>query len=93
MVQKQLQEVLYKKRYSFKFRNIHRKTPVLESLFNKALKETPTQVFSCKLCDIFKNIYFEEHLRVAAFVVNKDAMTASSVTVHLAINYFPKKFH
>ena len=30
-------------------------------------KETPTtQVFSCKICEIFKNTYFEEHLRMAA---------------------------
>ena len=28
--------------------------------------ETPTQVFSCKICEIFKNIYFDEHLRMAA---------------------------
>ena len=25
-------------------------------------KETPTQVFSCEICKIFKNIYLEEHL-------------------------------
>ena len=29
-------------------------------------KETPTQVFSCEYCKIFKNTYFEEHLRTAA---------------------------
>ena len=28
-------------------------------------KETPTRVFSCKICEIFKNTYFEEHLRTA----------------------------
>ena len=54
--------------------NIHRKTPVLESLFNKVaglkacnyIKETPTQVFSCEYYKIFKNTYFEKHLRAAA---------------------------
>ena len=30
--------------------------------------ETPTQVFSCEYCEIFKNTYFEEHLRTAANV-------------------------
>ena len=31
-------------------------------------KETPTQVFSCETCEIFKNfIYFEEHLQMTAF--------------------------
>ena len=31
-------------------------------------KETPTQVFSCGYCKVFKNTYFEEHLRTAASV-------------------------
>ena len=33
------------------------------------IKETPTQVFPCEYCEIFKNTYFEEHLRTAAFVL------------------------
>ena len=46
------------------------------SLFNKVAglkacnvikKETPTQVFSCEYCDIFKSTYFEEHKRRNAF--------------------------
>ena len=48
--------------------NMHRKTPVLGSLFNKvaglrAQKETPGQLFSCECCEIFKNSFFIEHLR------------------------------
>ena len=35
----------------------------LESLFDKFV---PTQVFSCKYCEIFKDIYFEEDLQTAA---------------------------
>ena len=35
----------------------------LESVFNKVV---PTQVFSSEYCKIFKNTYFEEHLRTAA---------------------------
>ena len=31
--------------------------------------ETPTQVFSCKDCKIFKNTYFEKHLRTVASTV------------------------
>ena len=45
----------------------------MESLFNNVAgltscnyKETPTQVFSYGICEIFKNTYFEEHLRVVA---------------------------
>ena len=49
---------------------------MLESLFNKVadLKvpseplETLTQVFSDEYCEIFKIIYFEEHLRTSASV-------------------------
>ena len=29
-------------------------------------KEIPTQVFSCEYCEIFKDTYFEEHLRTTA---------------------------
>ena len=44
---------------------------MLESLFKIKLqaglqyyqKETPTQVFSCEIYEVFKNTYFEEHLR------------------------------
>ena len=43
------------------------KKPVLESLFNK-VAGTPTQVFSCEICEIFKNTYFEEHMRTTASV-------------------------
>ena len=34
-------------------------------------KETPTQVLSCELCEIFKNSFFTEHLRVTASVKYK----------------------
>ena len=50
-----------------KFRNIHRKTYVLESLFSKtgdlnAYKETPIQVFSYEYCKIFKNTFLPEYI-------------------------------
>ena len=32
-------------------------------------KEIPTQELSCGYCEIFKNTYFEEHLRTAASVL------------------------
>ena len=32
------------------------------------IKKTLTQVFSCEYCEIFKNTYFEEHLRTAASI-------------------------
>ena len=30
---------------------------------------TPAEVFFCEFCEVFKNTYFVEHLRTAAFVV------------------------
>ena len=33
-------------------------------------KDTPTQVFSCEYCEIFKNTYLEEHLRTTDFINN-----------------------
>ena len=62
------------KNFQSEFRNIHRKTHVLEPLFNKVagfkacnfIKETPTQEFSYEYCEIFKKTYFEKHLRTAA---------------------------
>ena len=60
-----------------KFHKFHRKRPALWSLFlinpeglQIYLKETPTQAFSCKIYDIFKNAYFEEHLRTGGFTLN-----------------------
>ena len=32
-------------------------------------KEAPTQLFSCEYCEIFKNTYFQEHLRMTASVL------------------------
>ena len=46
------------------WKKFHRNTPVLETLFNKVYwKETPTQVLSYEICEIFKNTSFENHLR------------------------------
>ena len=68
--QKQPPEVLHMKSCSKRFCNIQRKTPVLESLFN-FIKSGIFQVCFLLLhqvfsCEIFVNIYFEEHLRTAA---------------------------
>ena len=37
--------------------------------FNKVFikKETLAQMFSCEFCEIFKNIFFVEHLRATTF--------------------------
>ena len=33
------------------------------------LKESPTKVFSCEICEILKSIYLEEHLQTTASVL------------------------
>ena len=46
-----------------KFRNIHRKAPLLEQLYEK---ETPIQVFFFEYCKIFKKSFFHRASPVAA---------------------------
>ena len=50
---------------SQKFWKFHRKTPVLESLFNKVAGLTAL-LKSCEIFTFFKNAYFEEHQLMAA---------------------------
>ena len=58
-----------------------------ESLINKVVglhfikKETPTQVFFCEYCEIFKNTYFEKHLRTTAFVNSRAAVFQESLAL------------
>ena len=47
-------------------RSSHRRCSV-----NFIKKETLTQVFSCKLFELFKNTFFKEHLRTTASVVGR----------------------
>ena len=58
-----------------------------ESLINKVVglhfikKETPTQVFFCEYCEIFKNTYFEKHLRTTASVNSRAAVFQESLAL------------
>ena len=65
------------------FCKINRKTPVLESLFNKVtglypatlLKEnTPIQVFSDEFSEIFKTSFLIKHLQATASVLRKNIL-------------------
>ena len=55
-----------------------------ESLFNKVAgvkkKKTLTQVFSSEFCEVFKNIYFTEHLRTTVSVYGANGI-GSNVSV------------
>ena len=59
--------------FFLKFRNIHKKTQMLENLLNKVtdpqtcnfIKESPTQVFSCDYCQIFQKSFFHRTPQVA----------------------------
>ena len=54
-----------------------------QSLFSNK-RETPTKIFSCEFCKIFKNTYFVEHLRT-----NASAPVAS--INYCKITLFPKQ--
>ena len=58
-------KLVCEKKCSLKFRKIHRKTLVPESLFHK---RDLTHVFSCEFCEIFKNTFFTELLRTIVSV-------------------------
>ena len=57
--------MFFEKSCSWKFHKIHGKTPVPEPC-NFIKKDTLTQFFSCEFSEIFKNIFFTEHLRTTA---------------------------
>ena len=67
-IQKQRPDVFYKESKFLKIYQNSQKTPALESLFNKVyfIKKRLQHTFSCEYCEIFKNIYFEKHLRTVA---------------------------
>ena len=75
-LQKQPPEVFSKKGVLKNFRNFtgHYQYWSLFLIKLQALqvyqKETPIQVFSCEISEIFKNSYFEEHLLTTASVSN-----------------------
>ena len=50
---------------------------------NTLLKETPAQASSWEICEIFKNLYFEEHLR-------RSASNSKKETIHLSFKYLPE---
>ena len=53
-------EVFCKKRCSEKIRNVHRKTPVLESLFNKIADLRPEDCFHVNFAKFFIKPIFED---------------------------------
>ena len=66
MVQKQSSRGVLKKKRCQKFRKIHRKIPVPETLCTRELqacnfikKGSLAQVFSCEFCEISKNTFFK----------------------------------
>ena len=70
-----------------------------ESLFVKfvglqakkeAQKETPTQVLFCESCEIFKNTYFEKHLRKTASEDTSTLMLSYEICEILKNTYYEK---
>ena len=74
-LQKQPSRGVLRKRCSINMQQIYRRTPMPKCDFNKVPLElysnrTSAWVFSCKFAAYFQNIFFEEHLRVAASVTH-----------------------
>ena len=81
-VQKQpFADVLWN-RCSWKFCRIHRKTPMLESLFNKV-----TPVLSYDLCEIFKKTYFLITSQNQTTLLRKQIRKAHNVESHTCDYY------
>ena len=76
---KQQPEVFCKKRCSYKFHKIHRKTP---EACNFIKKESLAQVISCEFCEISKTTFFTEHLwaTVSVFYSFKWTYRGSDIT-------------
>ena len=51
------------------------------------LRKTPTQVLSCKICEIFKNTYFEEHLRTTASKHRSSCKSCCSALINAVMKY------
>ena len=86
-------ELFYKISSSWKFSNIHRKIPMLES---RLIKLFSTEVFSCEYSEIFKNNYFEKHLRTAASQLAMIVQSKEGISHIVKIqiwNYFKLMFH
>ena len=71
-IQKQPPELFCRKRCSYKFCKIHRKTPVPEPLFSKVVGQRPVTFLKKRLCDgcfpltfaiFLRTTFFTEHLR------------------------------
>ena len=49
---------------------------------------SPTQLLSCEYCEIFKNIYFEQHLRTAASNMSvTNLITQFSINLECALSF------
>ena len=72
---------------------------MLEPFFNKVvgLKETPTQVFSCEICEIFKNSFFNRTPPVASSEQTQEISVvhcaARRFFGHLAQAYLVVQYH
>ena len=84
------------KQVFLKISQCSQKTPVFESLFNKAgalkacifiKKEIPTQVSSCEYCEIFKNSFLVEHF-LFIILLRDDRILQTSLGTKLAYFIF-----
>ena len=96
VLQKQLFTDVLENRYSKKFPKFYRKTPVLESLFNKVSdsqassfikKILQQRSFSVKLAKFLRTPYFTEHLQwLLLWFLQQNNLLFSVITITLGYN-------
>ena len=80
---KQPPKMFYKKSFSKKFRNIHKKTPALKSLF---IKVAGLKLFSRECCKIFKNTILKSICERLLLLLPKNLTFRKSVKKKTKVN-------
>ena len=66
-------------------------TLVLTAFVFKLFLKTTAQVLSCECCENFKNTYFEEHLRTAAFEMEYKITRCSLASPSILLQFNKEK--
>ena len=68
---------------------------ISQQVCNFIKKETLAQVFSCEFCEISKNTFFTEHLRLllAETIVSHEEFVQENQTFHFELGVFKIRTH
>ena len=77
--------------YSMNYNTSLFQTLLLTAFVFKLFLKTTTQVLSCECCENFKNTYFEEHLRTAAFEMEYKITRCSLASPSILLQFNKEK--